>query len=192
MKVDEEIQKILEWLDKTEAWPSDISRYQRHQKEMYCKNGILMKKEKMVLPISLRYRALKLAHFSHPGMSTMKHLLRQGVWWPAMDNDIEEFVRSCPCCQLIVEQKKPLPIVLTKFPENVWYRISLDFSTPSGIESWKALVIVDQYSRYTLAIPMKKTDTDAVKKVLKRVFQTYNLPKEILLDNGPPFNSKEL
>lgn len=39
---------------------------------------------------------------------------------------------------------------------------------------------------------MKKTDTDAVKKVLKRVFQIYNLPKEVLLDNGPPFNSKEL
>lgn len=39
---------------------------------------------------------------------------------------------------------------------------------------------------------MKKTDTESVKKVLKRIFQIYNLPKEILLDNGPPFNSKEL
>lgn len=72
---------------------------------------------------------------------------------------------------------------MTILPDNVWDRIS---------KNWKALVVIDQYSRYTIAVSMKKTDTEAVKKVLKRIFQTYNIPKEVLLDNGPPFNSKEL
>lgn len=191
-KSDDELQKVIEWLNNRNAWPEDIVRYQRFQNEMYLMDGVLMKNEKMVLPTALRYRALSLAHFSHPGMSTMKHLLRQGVWWPAMDRDIEEFVRSCPCCQLVIEERKPLPIVLTKLPNNVWERVSLDFSTPSGTEGWKALVLVDQYSRFLVAVPMKKTDTESVKKVLKRIFQIFNFPKELLLDNGPPFNSKEL
>lgn len=192
IKSDTEIQKIIEWLNNKNTWPDDILRYQRFQNEMYLLDDTLMKSEKMVLPVALRYRALELAHTSHPGMSTMKFLLRQGVWWPAMDNDIEEFVRSCPCCQLIVEERKPLPIVLTKLPENIWDRVSLDFSTPNGTENWKALVLIDQYSRYMVAVAMKKTDTESVKKVLKRIFQIYNLPKEFLLDNGPPFNSREL
>lgn len=192
MKSDEKIQAIIEHLDKAGAWTTNISRYQRYRKELYEQDGLLMKKEKMVLPASLRYPALKIAHHCHPGMSSMKHILRQGVWWPAMDADIEEFVKSCPSCQLITEDKKPPPIVLTRLPENVWDRVSVDFSTPSGVEGWKAIVLIDQYSRYLIAIPMKKTDTEAVKRVLKRIFQTYHFPKELLLDNGPPFNSKEL
>lgn len=39
---------------------------------------------------------------------------------------------------------------------------------------------------------MEKTDTDAVKRVLKRLFRTYGLPSKIKRDNGPPFNSTEL
>lgn len=39
---------------------------------------------------------------------------------------------------------------------------------------------------------MEKTDTEAVKRVLKRVFNTYYIPKTLKSDNGPPFNSTEL
>lgn len=77
-----------------------------------------MKREKMVQPIALRSRALVLAHRNHPGMSTMTNFLRQGLWWPCMDREIEEFVRSCPECQLVTVTLNPVPIVLTKFPQN--------------------------------------------------------------------------
>lgn len=68
----------------------------------------------------------------------------------------------------------------------------MDFSTPSIKEGWKALVIVDHYSRFLVAKQMHKTDAEAVIKVLKGVFQTYYLPKTIQCDNGPPFQSGPL
>lgn len=151
-----------------------------------------MKQEKLVLPTGLRKRALSLAHRSHPGMSTMKNLLRQGLWWPSMDREVEEFVKSCPECQLVTGGSYPLPISMTELPNNPWDYVSMDFSSSSDALNWKALVLTDNYSRFLVAIPMEKTDTDAVKKVLRRIFNTYYVPKTLKADNGPPFNSSDL
>lgn len=192
MKIDPETKLIIEWLDKETLWPNEIAKYQPFRKDFYVQNKALMKQEKLVLPKSLREQALKVAHRAHPGMSTMKYLLRQGVWWPGMDREIEDYVKKCPECQLIIKSSIPMPIVLTKLPENVWDYVSMDFSTASDKEKWKALVLTDHYSRFLIAIPMSKTDTEAVKQALVKVFQTYYVPRILKADNGPPFNSTEL
>lgn len=192
LEKDDELQTVIKWLEKTEKWPEQIAKYQPFQRDMYMQGVLLMKQEKMVLPSVLRARALLLAHRSHPGMSTMKHFLRQGLWWPGMDREVEDFVRSCPECQLVTASNHPLPITLTELPKNPWDYVSMDFSTASDIHNWKALVLTDNYSRFLVAIPMDKTDTDAVKNVLKRVFNTYYIPKTLKADNGPPFNSADL
>ncbi|XP_055608627.1 uncharacterized protein K02A2.6-like [Uranotaenia lowii] len=189
---DSELQEVCQWIDKKEKWPAHISKYQAFQEDLYVQNGMLMKREKMVLPIKLRARALSLAHRSHPGMSTMKYFLRQGLWWLGMDKDIEDFVKRCPECQLVIKGSKPLPITLTELPKNPWDYVSMDFACASDIRGWKALVLVDNYSRFLVAMPMEKTDISALKIVLKKIFNTYYIPKTLKADNGPPFNSTEL
>lgn len=189
---DMELQTVITWLNKGEKWPVEIGRYQPFQNKLYLQGDILMKEEKMVLPTALRKRALRLAHRSHPGMSTMKNILRQGLWWPGMDRDVEEFVKSCPECQLVTSYSHPPPITMAELPTNPWDYVSMDFSSASDLHNWKALVLTDNYSRFLIAIPMEKTDTEAVKRALKRVFNTYYIPKTMKADNGPPFNSVEL
>lgn len=190
---DEVLQKVLKYVrNGNENWPEELERYEAFRDKLFELNGLLMKEEKLVLPSSLRNQAIKLAHFSHPGMTTMKFLLRQGVWWPGMDREVDDYVKSCPECQMVTPSKNPLPIAHKNLPRNVWEHISMDFSTASQTNEWKALVMTDHYSRFLVAIPMTKTDTEAVKKALKRVLQTYYVPKTILADNGPPFNSSEL
>lgn len=96
-----------------------------------------------------------------------------------MDTDVENFVRSCPECQFVTKLSVPLPITNTQLPNNAWEYIAMDFSSPSDLQKWKAIVFTDYYSRFLVAIPMEKTDTEAVKKVLKRVFRTYGIPEKI-------------
>ena len=91
-----------------------------------------------------------------------------------------------------MKSSRPLPITTNGLPSAAWEFIAFDFSTPSENQKWKAIVFTDYYSRFLVAIPMDKTDTEATKKVLKRVFRTYGIPSKIKLDNGPPFNSEEL
>lgn len=189
---DKELQAVVSCIGKSERWPVEISKYQAFQSNLYTQGDIVMKDEKMVLPAKLRERALRLAHRSHPGMSTMKNILRQGLWWPGMDREIENFVKSCPECQMVTVYNRPPPITMTELPNNVWDYVSMDFSTASDLHNWKALILTDNYSRFLVAIPMDKTDTDAVKRALKKVFNTYYIPKTMKADNGPPFNSVEL
>lgn len=187
-----ELQQVIECLNRTDKWPVEIARYQAFQKQLYVQDDYLMKEEKLVLPKELHENVLIIAHRGHPGSTVMKHILRQSLWWLGMDTEVEKFVRSCKECQFVTKQSKPLPISNNQLPKNAWEFVSMDFSTASDLQKWKAIVFTDYYSRFLVAIPMTKTDTDAVKQVLKRVFRTYGIPSTIKSDNGPPFNSSEL
>jgi len=48
-----------------------------------------------VIPPSLRQRVLEAAHEGHPGIVAMKNRLRTKVWWPKIDKDAENVVKSC-------------------------------------------------------------------------------------------------
>ncbi|XP_038106632.1 uncharacterized protein K02A2.6-like [Culex quinquefasciatus] len=186
---DSELLTLIDWLEKDEKWPAEIIKYQAFHRDLFMQNGLLMKQEKIVLPIVLRSRAIRVAHLGHPGMSTMNNFLRQGLWWLGMDREIEDFVRSCPECQLVTKTNNTLPITLTDLPANPWDYVSMDFSSASDINSWKALVLTDNYSRFLVALPMERTDAEAVKRALKRIFNTYYIPKTLKADYGPPFSS---
>lgn len=190
MNEDRELILVRKHLNNSGKWPDEIMKYHPFQKEMYAIGSILMKGAKMVLPKGLREKAKETAHIGHPGMTNMKNLLRLGVWWPGMDREIEKYVESCPDCQLVTKTSHPLPIEMTNIPNNPWDFVSMDFATISMKD--KALVLVDNYSKFLVIVYMEKTDTESVKRALTRVFFTYNLPKTLKADNGPPFGSDEL
>ena len=58
----------------------------------------------MVVPKVGRQKVLQQLHMGHPEMSRMKGIARGVVWWPGIDADIENQVRTCAECQ---EQKSP-------------------------------------------------------------------------------------
>lgn len=189
---DKSIQLIIEHLVDEGKWPEEIRMFQKFRSELHLRSGVLMKSHKVILPRLLKERALRIAHVGHPGISTMKNVLRQGLWWHRMDADIEEFVKSCPACQLIKESNTPAPIVKTALPRKPFENVDMDLVTTSQEKGWKALVLIDRYSRFLVTAAMTKTDVVAVKNVLTRIFQIYQVPKILKADNGPPFNSLEL
>ena len=43
--------------------------------------------------------------YGHLSQQGMRDLVRTRVWWPKMDQDVREFVKSCPNCQRAQRQK---------------------------------------------------------------------------------------
>ena len=128
-------------------------------------------------------------HKTHPGVSKMKALARSYVWWPHMDKEIEEVVRTCENCQA----NRPSPPVAQlhpwEWPEQPWSCIHLDFAGP--FMNHMFLVLVDAYSKWLDVQVMQSITTAKTIDKLNKIFSTHGLPQKIVTDNGPSFTSDE-
>ncbi|XP_044176587.1 uncharacterized protein K02A2.6-like [Acropora millepora] len=77
---------------------------------------------------------------------------------------------------------------MTDLPEGPWDKVSVDFCGPLASGDL-ALIFYCQYARYPVVEFVGSTSEKATIPIVRRVFDTYGVPKEIKSDNGPPFNS---
>ena len=54
---------------------------------------------RVLVPKSLQPRVLEMLHEGHIGIVRVKQVARSHVWWPCIDKDVEQLVRSCKSCQ---------------------------------------------------------------------------------------------
>lgn len=185
---DSTLSEVIEAL-KTQIWPSDLFRYQAFSKELGLVDGILVREDRIIIPLKLRRRALQIAHHGHPGIVSMRRNLRQYVWWPCMDRDVCSTITECVGCTAVSSQGPPEPMIRKTMPDRAWQEIAIDFL--SAKECATFLVVVDYYSRYLQVVEMKGTTATKTIEALERIFRDHTYPESIRADNGPPFSSEE-
>ena len=121
-----------------------------------------MRGARVVMPQSLWKQTIMLAHEGYQGMVRTKARLREKVWWPQMDKQVEDAIRSCHPCELVGPRAKPEPLRSSSLLDGPWQDISVDLLEISNGEH--LLVVVDYYSRWLEAILLKKTDAQRVIK----------------------------
>lgn len=174
------------------VWTADMRTYESIQEDLRVVNGCLIKAGAIVIPLSLREEALRVAHAGHPGRSAMKSVMRSRVWWPGMSAAIDEWVKTCKGCTLAASGEKPVPMLRTILPDAPWEKLAIDFNGPHSACGGKQIVVlVDYYSRYLIAEFVKSTDFQGTSAFLDRIFAVFGLPLIIRSDNGPPFNGED-
>ena len=128
-------------------------------------------------------------HETHPGVSKMKALARSYVWWPHMDKEIEEVVRTCENCQANCPSPPVAQLHPWEWPEQPWSRIHLDFAGP--FMNHMFLVLVDAHSKWLDVQVMQSITTAKTIDKLNKIFSTHGLPQKIVTDNRPSFTSDE-
>ena len=118
----------------------------------------------------------------------MKELARSFVWWPGIDQDIEDRVRFCEYCVNTQSTPKSVPLLFWSWATKPWQRIHVDFAEVKGQQF---LIIVDSHSKWLEVFPMTTTTATATINVLRAVFARYRLPHEVVSDNGPQFVSEQ-
>ncbi|XP_062537803.1 uncharacterized protein K02A2.6-like [Armigeres subalbatus] len=124
---DEELEAVRLAID-TDLWPERLRRYESQAKELRTLDPMLFKGDKIVLPKSLRSKALDAAHQGHIGCGATKRILREYFWWPNMSKDAEEFSEKCGTCLLISRKKSPIPLSSREMPHGPWEILQVDFS----------------------------------------------------------------
>ena len=133
------------------------------KEELSTFGNLVLRGSRIVIPSSLRQTTLQLAHEGHQGIVRTKQLMREKVWWPGIDREVESLIRSCISCQAQGPQPSPPPLIMTQMPTRPWSVVHADLCGPfpSG-ES--LLVLVDSCSRWPEVFIMKSTTATAVIK----------------------------
>ena len=112
------------------------------------------------------------------------------MWWPGIDKDAEQYVRSCQGCQLVGHATPPEPLMPTELPLGKWQDLSLDLLGPMPTGEY-LLVVIDYYSRYyEVEILMSVAASQFISR-LEKIFAVHGLPVTVTSDNGPQFRSEE-
>ena len=68
--------------------------------ELSTHNGCILWRNREVVPARGQQQLLEDLHTAHPGIVKMKNLAQSYLWWPGLDGDIDEKVKTCKVCQL--------------------------------------------------------------------------------------------
>jgi hypothetical protein len=194
------LQKAIEWtcngkwyeLKKVQDPDRDTQELQVYlsiQDELVVHDeNILLRDNRIVMPTSLRDRAVSLAHEGHQGLTKMKAFIRSKIWFPGINDRVDSLIKDCIACQAITHSKLMEPLKMSEMPGEPWTSLSADFcgSLPSGDFLF---VITDECSRYPVVKIIRSVSGHTVIPALDKVLAEYGIPKVIKTDNGSSFNS---
>lgn len=160
----------------------------------------LQKSPQIALPKSLRTDAIRSYHDSLAGgghlgfIKTYKSLLTK-YYWPKMYKEIKEYTRECQVCQTVKRNFNAKKAPLTPMPiESKFHRWHMDILgpiTPSEEGHKYILVVVESFSNWCEAFPLKSQEATEIAEVLFReIFSRYGAPRTLISDRGKNFMSK--
>ena len=127
---------------------------------------------------------LELLHDTYIGISRMKSLARQFVWWPSMDTDTEQHVKNCVTCQVFTKDPPTTPLHPWEWPQAP---PGVEFMQILLVHSYIYLILIDAHSKWLeVHITSGGTSTVTINK-MKLTFSTLGLPDILVTDNGPAF-----
>ena len=108
------------------------------------------------------------------------------MFWPGMEADIKDYTRRCQVC---IKRSRPARELLQphEIPDRPWQKLGMDFFNLQG----KCYILIcDYFSKFPYMFSCK-TSWGSLKDCLIDLFSNEGYPKEIISDNGSPFNSQE-
>ena len=173
------------------GWPSSrsvchvLQTFYQVRDDLAHQKGLLLKGDRIVIPLALQKEILNKLHQSHQGITKSRARART-VWWPGLSGDIKSFVMNCSvCAQLRTNPTEPL--ISSELPECSWQKVACDlFNFNNAVY----LLVIDYFSRWIeIALLDKGTTADYVISHLKSTFAKFGIPNELRSDGGAQFLS---
>jgi hypothetical protein len=135
------------WPQSKKALPDDLKEYWNHKLELSETQGIILKDQRILIPLVLRRKILDKLHQGHQVIEKTKQRARQSVFWPRINKDIEDLVSKCSHCQELRNANPKEPLIPHSIPLYPWQVVGTD------IFHWQDkdyLLVVDYYMQSIL------------------------------------------
>ena len=148
-----------------------------------------------VVPVGQCWMVLNGVHCDagHQGQQRTLALTQERFWWPMMAEDCHAIVRGCLCSRAFEGEVPEVPLC----PIRVYaplelvhldYTSLMELNKPPVVKN--VLMMMDHFTRYTLAVVTKDQTAKTVTKVFYECFiAVFGAPAELLSDRGVNFTS---
>lgn len=191
---DEEMQMLMKYI--LEGWPSDAKKipevlkpYHTHADELCVIEGLIFKGNRIVVPRNLRKEMLNLIHYCHLGIEKCKNRAREILYWPFMNQHIENIVKSCESCMRFKKANVRQPLLPHGVPSAPWETIGMDLFEFQN-SHW--LLVIDYFSKYVEVAKLENMLGSTIVSKLKSVFARFGIPKKAISDNGTHFANRDM
>lgn len=125
---------------------------------------------------------------NHRGIEETEQKIKTKYYWPNLKNSIQTYINDCEICQISKYERNPVKIKMNVTPTATrpFEIIHLDTYT---LEQTKFLTIIDSFSKYAQAYPIKSLSSTEIVDNLLFYFSHHKIPKQIIVDNGTEFKN---
>ena len=107
--------------DSRNAFPQNLRIYYQFRDDFHSLDGVVLYKDRVVIPPSLRTEVLVLAtlHSAHQGVSSMIVKAESSVFWPGITRSITDMRLNCNHCNRIAPSNPsapPYPLMSPDYP----------------------------------------------------------------------------
>ena len=185
------IETVISGFPKSQSdLPTCLMPYWTSQMELSVFEGIVCKGARIVIPRSIRQKVLHYLHSSHQGIERTKQRARQIAFWPGMNREIENIVRTCTKCCTYKPSQPSEPLVQAEIPELPFSSTCTTDLFSCGGKQW--LVYADITSGWTSVGNMGRSASSlSVVDTLRSWFTDVGVPSTITSDGGPQFGSRK-
>jgi len=168
--------------------PDSCRRYWQVRHHLTVEEDLIVHGCRLVIPAEMRKSILEQLHMSHQGIVRTKQRARNTLYWPGMDNDIENLIAACSQCQDYLQSNSKEPLQLKPKPARPFQEVAVDFCYHAGRHY---LVWVDCYSDWPIIAPMgRDITTKHLLATLVEIFSQTAVPDIMWTDRGPQFTAR--
>ena len=174
------------WPEHKRSCPAPAKRFWSVRNDPTVANGLLIRKEAVVGPMSLQQEGLSQVHHGHFVKVKSIERAKWSVYWPGYVEQIRNMVPSCTECQENRVQNPAQPLYPVELPDHPFQKVGTDL-----FEFWSVqyLLAVDFYSKWACVVPLKSTTSVALIAEMERIFSDFGVSWVMISDNETQFAS---
>lgn len=181
------------------GWPlsnkeveTDVQPYWKFRDELTTQDGLILKGNRIVVPVRLRKDFLDRLHSTHQGVDYTTKLSKDTVFWPGISSQIRSLILDCDICLKYAPRQPNPPMLSHEVPSSPFERVSLDaFELNIDGKRKRYLVTVDHFSDFFEVDELDDLKPKTTINICRRNFSRHGKPEVCVTDNGTTFTSSE-